>query len=530
MTMKKNITVSKFRYRHVDKQNKRPVGLRLRMVTPSAQLDFPVYRPNGNSLKLSDAQYQNLTDEHYMIIENMKGFIKSAAFDLVNQNQTINKKSIEKRMLALRARHFSSVLNGYFEREIISDDPIILDELLENVNVEDGVMAEDLSDIVAHEQVKYDEKKWQEKISKEIYVRNSLERTRKQYKYLPWDYSNLILHIGYLFTFDKDNGKPKIHSINRSLINNLYDYIIHTNAPNDISKFDDQYCRNFIKHMVKNGVIKKSLGKTSFELVSGAYDYFFNENPHEPLSYATFKDKIKAINSYIENFNELGVKIAVNKKYTADSFIDTREVNTDKSTKIDHTLTPNEVLQLIGTEFDDVGLERAKEMLIILIFCGGLRGIANFDVIIHKDQDYLDVYHHKVHDRCDIPIFDELRPILEKHDYEFPEFLEQDEFLFNIRSIANNLGWTRKVKTLNTDINRKKGDPYYHYRHLNVVIDQTFARKTFVNYARLVYGMSSEEIIEYTLHSSVDILSHYKGKMTIEEKKKKIRSKNEVVK
>ena len=73
-----------------------------------------------------------------------------------------------------------------------------------------------------------------------------------------------------------------------------------------------------------------------------------------------------------------------------------------------------------------------------------------------------------------------------------------------------------------TNLNKKKGDVYYYKKPLCDIIDLTFARKTFVNYARRVYNMPDGEIIQYTGHASVDLLKHYMGDMSVEEMRNRI--------
>ena len=67
--MGKNISASKILFRHVDKNKRQQVGIKLRIKKPVIQIDFPVKLSNGESMKLTRKQFQNLTNEHYSIIE-----------------------------------------------------------------------------------------------------------------------------------------------------------------------------------------------------------------------------------------------------------------------------------------------------------------------------------------------------------------------------------------------------------------------------------------------------------------------------
>jgi hypothetical protein len=383
---------------------------------------------------------------------------------------------------------------------------------------------EDLASVIADIKIELDEEKETKKTLTANKIKNTLERTKQQYLLKhDWDKTNLILQIGHLFTLEKDNGKPLIHALNRGLLNNLYDFILNQNRPNNILSFTDDFCSDFVKYMVNTGVIKSSLGRTPMELISGDYDNFFTSQSHSIISYSTLIDKIKALNSIINNLKEKHIPIQVTRKFKAMDFIDTNVVITEKGSNKDHHLKPDEVQFLIDNEMESAELELTKDVFLILIFCGGLRGVSNFDVEIDKENGILDVLHSKVNKRVSIPVFPEMETILEKYDYQFPEIPDEKIIAFNLRAIAKNLNWERIIKTDNTSVKKSKGDAYYFKNPLHEVIDQTFARKTFVNYARRVYNMHDGVIIQYTGHASVDMLKHYMGDLSIEEMKSQIK-------
>ena len=86
-------------------------------------------------------------------------------------------------------------------------------------------------------------------------------------------------------------------------------------------------------------------------------------------------------------------------------FIDTNVVITEKGSNKDHHLKPDEVQILLDNEMESAELELTKDVFLILIFCGGLRGVNNFDVEIDKESGILDVLHSKVNKRVKIPVF-----------------------------------------------------------------------------------------------------------------------------
>jgi hypothetical protein len=78
------------------------------------------------------------------------------------------------------------------------------------------------------------------------------------------------------------------------------------------------------------------------------------------------------------------------------------------------------------------------------------------------------------------------------------------------------------INTANTSVKRKKSDPYYIKSKLSDIIDLTFARKTFVNYARKVYEIPDGEIIQYTGHASVELLKHYMCDYSVDEMRRRL--------
>jgi hypothetical protein len=126
---------------------------------------------------------------------------------------------------------------------------------------------------------------------------------------------------------------------------------------------------------------------------------------HNIISYSTLIDKIKALNSIINNLKEKHIPIQVNRKFKAMDFIDTNVVITEKGSNKDHHLKPDEVQILLDNEMESAELELTKDVFLILIFCGGLRGVNNFDVEIDKESGILDVLHSKVNKRVKIPVF-----------------------------------------------------------------------------------------------------------------------------
>jgi site-specific recombinase XerD len=520
VTNKENCTVSKARRRREDKKGRRQVIIRLRIKTPECEHDFNVYRTDGTPLKLNVAQYSNLTDENYYLITNAKSIIKQAAIQLVLDEKDISLESLNQRISSIQEYDVVQKVNSYSntELEITKDD---IEQINKDINLDDVEELEDVAEILAWGKVELDKKDKQKRLLNATKEKDTLKRTIVQYKNLEWDKNNLLLAIGYLFTIEKDNEDPLINTLYRGIINNLYDFQLNTNASNKITDFDDTYCRNFIKYIVRVGVIKSSLGKTSFELNSGKYDYYFKKKEHKIISYSTLKDKIKALNSICSNLGLHGLSKYKIDKYSPDTFVK-KSVNTSKGSNIDHHLKPHEVKQMLNKKIDNPEMELSKDIFLILLFSGGLRGIKDFDVIINREENSLNVLHPKVKKRCLIPVFKEMKQILEKYNYQFPDFSELTSISDNLKEIATYFGWTRQIKSDNTFVNKKSEDSYYFNAPLNEVIDMTFARKSFVYYARREYKMPDGEIIQYTGHSNVELLAYYMGEYTLEEMRSRL--------
>lgn len=517
---KANETVTKSRRKHLDRNKRRQVIVRLRIENPECEHDFNVNINDGTPLKLTDAQYYNLTNEHYALITNTKSVIKQSAIYLIQHDVDISLETIRNRLEEIKNQYFIDRMSSFQDKDLeISAEEIT--KLIQNTSLEDIEDIEDIGDVISSVKIDMDEKARQERIIAAKDEKNTLERAKKQYDNIDWNKNDLILLIGYLFTFEKDNGDPLIHRLNRGILNNLYDYHINTGASLKPRDFDDTYCRNFIKYLVRVGVIKASLGRTPFELISRKYDTFFKEKEHKIITYSTLKDKIKAINSIALNLKNKGLLEHNIKKYSPDTFVK-KTVNTKKGSSIDHHLKQDEVQQLLDIEFEDIELNIAKDTFLILVFAGGLRGVSYFDVIIDLKDRWLDVLHSKNEKRRKIPIWGEMDSILKKYNYQFPDFSLVSNLADSLKVIATNLEWKREIKTDNTFVNKKKGDSYYFFSPLNEIVDLTFARKTFVNYARRVYNMPDGEIIQYTGHGSVDLLAYYMGELTLDEMKARI--------
>ncbi len=97
-----------------------------------------------------------------------------------------------------------------------------------------------------------------------------------------------------------------------------------------------------------------------------------------------------------------------------------------------------------------------------------------------------------------------------------PKFLNISTYREQLKEVARHFKWKRIITEPETRINSNKDVIEYELRE---VFSPLTARKTFINYLANL-GLADELIIQFTDHTDVKILKHYKRKLNLEQKRR----------
>lgn len=121
------------------------------------------------------------------------------------------------------------------------------------------------------------------------------------------------------------------------------------------------------------------------------------------------------------------------------------------------------------------------------------------------------------------PIWGHLSDVIDRHGGVPDNLLDISDFRKALKEIADHLNFDRVIVRPNTRIHHNKGnnvsiDDEVEENIIKEVFNPEFARKTMVRYLSSVMELKDEDIIEFTSHSSVKTLKHYKNRKTVLEK------------
>ncbi|MGC9344080.1 MAG: hypothetical protein ACP5E3_15360 [Bacteroidales bacterium] len=278
-----------------------------------------------------------------------------------------------------------------------------------------------------------------------------------------------------------------------------------------------EWVEKFLSFKAQKGFPKTHLrGYTPFSILS--YKKSFNTAPREGYKAASFQKLVKVLKLYINILqkNRLLPLSVINASLIKASEYISRDANTDNYTKIEYTLEYEEIEQLLNASFEDQQKQLAVDMYIIQMFAGGLRPAELYKGGIRFNKNFVTFYRSKNKKISKNPILPEVENVLSKYPDGLPEFLPIHIYREKLKEVAEHFKWNRIIQEPNTKLN-PESEILQH--ELHEVFSPLTARKTFINYLANM-ELTDEAIIQFTDHTDVKILKHYKRGLNLEQKKR----------
>jgi hypothetical protein len=333
-----------------------------------------------------------------------------------------------------------------------------------------------------------------------------------------FDRNNIIEAFGYCWSENSNNGDPFVPDSYKQLIFQLTDYIINGKSVSRSTRdFNLKWVEGFLSYKAKHGFPKTHLrGYSPFDIMS--YQESFVSAQREGYKAASFQKLVKVLKQYIRILQKariLSIKAINTDLFKASDFI-SRKTNTDNFTKIEFTLEYEEIEQLLKASLEDPQQQLAVDMYIIQMFAGGLRPTELYNGGIQFYNSHISFFRSKNKRICTNPYLPEVKKVLSKYPDGLPEFMPIHVYRETLKEVARHFTWNRIIEEPNTKLNPDK-DTVPH--ELHEVFSPFTARKTFINYLANL-GLADELIIQFTDHTDVKILKHYKRKLNLAQKKK----------
>jgi len=207
---------------------------------------------------------------------------------------------------------------------------------------------------------------------------------------------------------------------------------------------------------------------------------------------------------------------AINTNHFKASDYISRDANTDNYTKIEYTLEYEEIQQLLNASFDDKQMQLTIDMYIIQMFAGGLRPSELYTGDIRFYENYVSFFRSKNKRISKNPLLPEVKDVLAKYPEGLPTFLPINIYREKLKEVARHFKWNRIIEEPNTKLNPETNTIPHE---LHEVFSPLTARKTFINFLANM-ELADELIIQFTDHTDVKILKHYKRKLNLQQKKK----------
>ncbi len=333
-----------------------------------------------------------------------------------------------------------------------------------------------------------------------------------------FDRNNIIETFGYCWSKNPKNGDSYVANSYKSMIFQLSDYIINGDSVSRTTKdFNLKWVEKFLAYKAKYGFPKTHLrGYTPFNILG--YKESFVSAPREDYKAASFQKLVKVLKQYINILQKarlISVNVINTSHFGASDYI-SRNANTDNYTKIEFTLEYEEIEQLLNASFEDHQQQLAVDMYIIQMFSGGLRPTELYNGGLHFFESYVSFFRSKNKRISKNPILPEVKNVLVKYQDGLPDFLPIHVYREKLKEVAQHFKWTRIIEEPNTKLNPETNTVSYE---LMEVFSPFTARKTFINYLANM-GLADELIIQFTDHTDVKILKHYKRRLNLLQKKK----------
>jgi integrase len=335
-----------------------------------------------------------------------------------------------------------------------------------------------------------------------------------------FDKNKIIEVFGFCWSKNSKNGDPYIANSYKSLIFHLADYILNGDSvSNSIKAFNLKWVEDFLTFKINKGYpVTHFKGYTPFDIFDNKEK--LTKASREYFKTASFQKVVKILKHYInilQKERQLPITVINTNHIDAADFI-SRATNKDGYTKIEFTLEYEEIEQLLTASLDDPKMQLATDMYIIQMYAGGLRPSELYNGNLRFTENCVSFYRSKNKRIAKNPILPEVSDVLNKYPEGLPRFLNISTYREQLKKVARHFKWKRIITEPNTRIKSNKDVNEYE---LHEVFSPFTARKTFINYLANL-GLPDELIIQFTDHTDVKILKHYKRKLNLVQKKQVI--------
>jgi hypothetical protein len=481
----------------------------------------------NNLYTVTDHQYERLRalppSLERLFLFQIETKIKKIILELIEERRDFTTKDINDRLYSIQTEEYGDIkvqswndflneinhgkIDTKFQREEIDR----IESAIEDAISEGDVLTEeDIDNIKDSVGIDIQIEKERESVSHmtldERYAKGKFDR------------NNIIEVFGFCWSKNSKNGDPYVANSYKSLLFQLTDYILNgESVSTSIKDFNLKWVEDFLSFKAKKGFPKTHLrGYTPFDLLE--YKDSIISAPREGYRSASYRKMVKVLRQYINILQKkrLISTQAINTNHFKASDYISRDANTDNYTKIEYTLEYEEIEQLLNASFDDQQMQLATDMYIIQMFAGGLRPVEMYKGNIRFTDTYVSFYRSKNKKISKNPVLHEVRDVLKKYPEGLPPFLKINIYREQLKKVSRHFGWERIIEEPNTKLN-PESDTIEN--ELQEIFSPLTARKTFINYLANL-GLPDELIIQFTDHTDVKILKHYKRKLNLEQKRK----------
>lgn len=481
----------------------------------------------NNIYVLTDHQYKRLKSQPPTIdrlsLFQVETEIKKIILKLIEEKKDFTTKDINDRLYSSQTEEYgdfkvktwneflADINHGRVDTEFQREEIDRIESAIEEAIADGAVLTEEDIDNIK-DSVGIDLQREKEKTSV------TLMTLDERYAKGKFDRSKIVETFGYCWSKNPMNGDSYVADSYKSLIFQLSDYIINGDSVSQLTKdFNLKWVEKFLSYKAQKGFPKTHLrGYSPFDILN--YRESFINAPREGYKAASFQKLVKVLKQYI-NILQKARLISVNaintSHFKASDYI-SRNANTDNYTKIEYTLEYEEIEQLLNATLEDPQQQLAVDMYIIQMFAGGLRPTELYNGGIRFYDNYVSFFRSKNKRISKNPVLPEVMKVLSKYPDGLPEFLPIHVYRAKLKEVAQYLEWSRIIEEPNTKLNPDRDTIPYE---LHQVFSPLTARKTFINYLANM-GLADELIIQFTDHTDVKILKHYKRKLNLQQKKK----------
>lgn len=491
-------------------------------------IDIKLLTNKGESIKITKEEFKNRTNNKELMLRiyEVDALIGKALFVL-----TMEHKKIDLKNLFDYTYRKATEIND--TDEFVENDDVkkifgypvprkvwetFISETYTDEITGEPVLFEELEDIAKGIEGDYYEEKNQKEIKQLDY--------NERYKRGLYDKENIFDCFGFCWSNQPKVNESLVPDSYKSLLLRLHDYRFNENPPENVKYFNDDWIDDFLKFLVEEGY-STYRPRTYHPFNLTTHKIKLINSPRSPYRYAGFEKLVKHLKRYIFLMQKYQIiSYQRNPKFINAKDYVGRNVQKTPYTRREHSLTNDEFTSLCTKDFNDTLLNNARDMFILAVLGGGFRGeeLYNHELTLEKrdNQFILHIYNSKTNTSNINPVFGELNNVIQRWDGKLPNFLPNIEFRKALKVLASKLDFNRVIVSPNTFMNSKEK---MSKEILKDIFSTYFARKTCISLLDS-FGMSEEDIIEFTSHSKIDTLKHYKGRLSVANKISVLRKHN----